>query len=447
MNSKRQFTNFHKFPGKYDDGQDLHHMGELTYLTSKKKKTWSIFIRMIKAGKKITKIDWNLLSEVQVPLKAEYYTLGTKIDKGIVAEVWVETGYTDGKLTRMIPSYFDKPVLVGRKNERNCFQQAMIFARSQYLKTYNKHIKTVQKNKLSTSMYFPMLAAKEKDGRKHIKFPAIVQPKYNGTRAITTMAATDKPDNILIYSRSKKEYPDLSYIKKELTSVLVEMYDKKNKESIYLDGELYKHGYSLQEISSIVRNVQSTKKINYVIYDCFYPSRMDMPYYERNQLLDSIFEKLQDAKYITRAPNYDVHNFDEVDKVFNKVVNDKYEGVIIRNLDAPYTGKKNSVSGTRSKNLVKMKPIYHDEFEVVGYTEGKRGNSKGAVIWIVKTKNGKRLNITPQLSYEERYKLYKDCEKNFVKKYKGRMLTVEYESLSDDGKPLFAKGIAFRDYE
>jgi len=32
--------------------------------------------------------------------------------------------------------------------------------------------------------------------------------------------------------------------------------------------------------------------------------------------------------------------------------------------------------------ILKLKPIYDDEFEVIGYTEGSKGKDVGCVIWI-----------------------------------------------------------------
>ena len=34
------------------------------------------------------------------------------------------------------------------------------------------------------------------------------------------------------------------------------------------------------------------------------------------------------------------------------------------------------------KFVLKRKPIYTDEFEVIGYTQGKKGKDVGAIVWI-----------------------------------------------------------------
>jgi hypothetical protein len=87
---------------------------------------------------------------------------------------------------------------------------------------------------------------------------------------------------------------------------------------------------------------------------------------------------------------------------------------------------------------------------VVDFDEGKKGKDKGAIIWILKTHDtDKQFNATPKnTTYEERYKLYKEAiaEKGFTNKFKGRMMTIEYEDLSKDEIPLRAKSIGFREH-
>ena len=92
---------------------------------------------------------------------------------------------------------------------------------------------------------------------------------------------------------------------------------------------------------------------------------------------------------------------------------------------------------------------YADEYEVVGYTGGKKGRDVNAIIWQCKVPNGNTFNVTPKnITYAERYLIYKKASTNdgFNKLYSGRMMTVEYEDLSNDNVPLRAKSIGFRDH-
>ena len=123
-----------------------------------------------------------------------------------------------------------------------------------------------------------------------------------------------------------------------------------------------------------------------------------------------------------------------------------YEGAMLRNTNGEYLASADKAS--RSSDLVKLKPKHTDEFKIIGYTQGKRGKDKGAIIWICSTENDNEFNVTPKdMTYEERYDLFIDCEKNFDEKYFNKMMTVEYEDLSKAGVPQRAKAVIIRDYE
>ena len=104
----------------------------------------------------------------------------------------------------------------------------------------------------------------------------------------------------------------------------------------------------------------------------------------------------------------------------------------------------------RSKFVLKRKMTYADEFEVVGFEQGTKGRDIGAILWICKTPKTKKIfSVTPKnITYEERYKLFKEASKanQFDENFKGRMMTIEYEDLSLDEIPLRAKSIGFREH-
>ena len=132
--SKRDFTDFYSFPGSLNEGTGIYEFPTVVHKDdANRSREWTIYVRLVKDGERQNEIDWNLLSENQVPIKDEYFTSAT-ISDNIIAEAWAETGITSGKITRSIPTYFDHPAFVGQSNERNVFQQALIYARAQYIK-------------------------------------------------------------------------------------------------------------------------------------------------------------------------------------------------------------------------------------------------------------------------------------------------------------------------
>ena len=97
--------------------------------------------------------------------------------------------------------------------------------------------------------------------------------------------------------------------------------------------------------------------------------------------------------------------------------------------------------GKRSANLQKVKTFLDAEYEIVGY-EQAIGNDVGTVIWKCKTGTNQEFAVRPTGTREQRREWFTNGGS-----YSGKMLTVKYQELTDDGIPRFPVGIAVRDYE
>lgn len=465
--SKRDFTNFYDFPGALNTGTGHYEFPQLRHIDDAKHvRQWQIYIRLIKKPKTEQQgIDWDLLQEHMIPIQDKYFKTAEEyedIPAGSCAQAWAESGVLDGKITRNAPTYFYTVANAGRSNQRNQLQQALIYARSQYLKrvdkggTQNQSARKVVKS-IGTAMHFPMLATNDKKGR--ITYPAYIQPKLDGVRCLVFLKKKDAGESsVIVYSRAKMIIPAMDHLKRVLYPYLNDLFDADNNQSIFLDGELYKHGKRLQDISGESRNEKKrtgTNQNEYHIYDCFYPKELDSDFAHRHQQLKVIFDgieenKDEDAQRLIRpVPTILVNNAEEAQKEYSRFVALGYEGAMLRNCAGVYLANPEKTGEfLRSVDLMKMKPTFTDEFEVANYTQGTRGKDKGAIIWVAKTAEGKLFNVTPKnTTYEERYALFKECKKEFNTKYLGRMLTVEYQDLSKDKIPQRAKALVFREYE
>lgn len=468
---KRNFSDFNdkkSFPGIIDKTTGEFHFPGLYHIDSScNTRIWEIKIRLIKGTPKNYKVDWDLLKDNTIPVK-QMYLEGEELPSGTHAQMWVETGVLGGKITRHSPSY---PTITneGKSNERNVFEQALVNARTLYLKKISNGFKTDSnfKNKKMTSKeknikYFPMLVRKYEDEKKHITYPVYVQPKLDGIRCIAFLNKNPnkKPTikNVIMYSRQRKDYSGFDEIKEELLPGLIDMWDFEHNKSIYVDGELYKHGMDLQTISGAVRNIKrdtmdNYKGIKYWIFDVFYPSIPDLEFTQRLECLEDLFNSIGENNNLIKVETHIANTEKEQDKIYTHYLKNKYEGVILRNSDSLYLTDPNKNSAKiRSKYVLKRKVKFTDEFELVDFTQGTKGKDVGAVIWILKTHNtNKTFHATPKdVTYEERYKLFKNAmlynKKCFDNNYKGRMMTVEYEDLSKDKVPLRAKSICFREH-
>lgn len=466
---KRQFSDFTKFPGHIDDTTGSYIFPQLYHIDgSGNIRIWTMSIRLIKGVPKKYSHDWNLLLDDTVPIKPEYLS-NTDIPEGTITQIWVETGIIGGKISRHPPTY---PIVKnsGKKNERNTFEQGLVLARSQYLKKYENGCrpesefksKELKKNKSKNIKYFPMLVRNFEDDKKYLKYPLYVQPKLDGARVIAFLnkSPKDNPDfnNVIMYTRQKKDYLGFNEIREELLQALINMWDFESDQSIYIDGELYKHGMNLQTISGAVRNPKRDenpeyKGIKFHVFDIFYPSNLNIEFRDRIKYIDDVFLSLNSNKYVKRVKTTKVKNSEEQEKLYRSYLDKKYEGIILRNSDSLYLTHpiKNSME-IRSKYVLKRKMTYSDEYEVVDFDEGVKGRDKGAIIWICRTHdNNKLFNVTPKnITYEDRYKLFREANENnksgFISKFKGRMMTVEYEDLSKDNIPLRAKSVGFREH-
>ena len=471
---KRDFANFSNkksFPGKIDSTTGEYHFPALFHIdSSENTRKWEIKVRLIKGIPKKYGIDWDVLKDDTIPIKKEYLE-GKRIPDGTSAQIFVETGVIGGKQTRHAPTY---PELKneGKSNERNVFEQGLVDARTLYLKkTENglqieKEFKKKKSSKKSNSnkniKYFPMLVRVFENEKKHLEYPLYVQPKLDGARCIAFLdkSPIQNPTikNVIMYSRQKKDYIGFDNMKEELLPALIDMWDFEKNESIYIDGELYKHGFDLQTISGAVRNpkraeMSEYKGIQYWVFDIFYPSRLGIEFQDRIDILGDLFDSLGNPEYIKQVSTHKVKTDHDQEKLYKHYLTKKYEGIILRNATSLYLTHptKNSMS-IRSKFVLKRKMTYSDEFEVVDFGQGTKGKDKEAIMWILKTHDTNKIfSATPKdTTYNKRYELFKEAnandKKGFIDKYKGRMMTIEYEDLSKDKIPLRAKSIGFREH-
>jgi len=226
-----------------------------------------------------------------------------------------------------------------------------------------------------------------KEGFKEMGSPCAVEYKYDGFRLLIHKEG----DNIILFTRRlenvTKQFPEVTdYIKKYIKgrSFILDSeavgYHKKTKEYT-----------SFQHISQRIRRkydidkLQKELPIEVNVFDIVYyegKSQMDEPFKKRTALL---------KKIITNKPYKIIHSkqiitSDEkkAEAFYKKALKDNQEGVMMKNLDAPYK------SGRKVGNMVKMKPEERDlDLVIVGaeYGAGKRSGWMSS--FILACKNGK----------------------------------------------------------
>jgi len=441
-----------------------------------------------------------------------------------LAENRNESGQVGGKIRDIIPTYVTEGKRLGQKNATNALTQALRDA----LGLYNKQLRKAHSSGAQGDSAFatdeppaadglPAVGAYDPRPPPQLIKPAAdaplttadfesgvtVQRKLNGVRFVAAAVPGAEAPTIIRYSRSALDYPGQNSIAEELARMFVAWAARLADRApfanaaleaerasgalahVYLDGELYKHGEGLNQISGQARRPDAAgdPSLNYHVFDAFLPmakaAGRDMPSRDRQTLVDEFFAAASTAAsstasaassaarthaHIKRVANSPAADQATVDALAAAYLAEGYEGAIARRDAAGY---RYSHNGYHSANALKIKPTHDAEFTVVGYAQGGRGKEVGAVIWVCEVPADRALDpadrtftVTPKnMTYAERYKIYGCLGVNvaaahqppvtrFERDVLGKPLTVEYKELSPTtGKPLQAKALAFRTYE
>jgi len=256
------------------------------------------------------------------------------------------------------------------------------------------------------------------------KPPFIVQPKYDGVRC--RAVPLDNGDFLLL---SSEENPIFSvpHINQTL---------KDAKVNFELDGELYCHGMSFEEVFSITsRTVNLHPDHRLIQFHCFDVINSD-PQTERLIFINS----LQHLRPIIQvSPFWLCGSLDDIMRTYDYIIRKGYEGIIVRHRDAPYERK-------RSTWIMKFKPKKEDVYEIVGFEEeiSVKGRPKGTLgsLWC-KSGDGSKFSVGTGFTRDQRYELWRDRDSLI-----GRYARVKYQHLTSGKKvPRFPVFVEILDKE
>jgi ATP-dependent DNA ligase len=363
-------------------------------------------------------------------------------------------GHSRGKTRESVPTIVSKGKNLGKASQTNVWTQALRDAYGLYNKQEKKSDNQGKliANGPKVSLFPPMLAQiyNEQKTSPMRYGDVFVQRKYNGVRTVTTFDTTN--DSVVMYSRRKNIYPGFDYIKQELYGPLKSYWAAGRK--LYLDGEIYKHGVPLQDISGIARREKDPQlgqepsetreeiKYDYMIYDCFFiGDGVSMEYLERKKVLDNIFSTFA-FTYSKPVETIRATTNEEVIALYNKFLAGKFEGAMVR-LNKEYQFSYNE---RHSKYLLKIKPCLDAEMEIVAYTTGTKGKAANAIMIICRTPEGKQFPVTPAMKIEERIALTKamgvlepNGRTHFENQWLGKKIIIYFDEKSKDNVPQRAR--------
>lgn len=237
------------------------------------------------------------------------------------------------------------------------------------------------------------------------------QPKLDGFRCLAICTT----DGVFLRSRNGVFF-DLPH--------LLEPYKRLLRAGQVLDGELYAHGASLNQISSLAMRPRSdSEQLVHHLYDMNPAASADVSFAERFRFLKQKVEAVRNES-IVLVPTQRVHSEDELLALQAAHIADGYEGSMLRHGETGYE------NGKRSYSLLKVKTFQDAEFEVVGFKEGA-GPYAGMAIFECVTAAGHAFEVTAPGTHAEKRAYFQNGQS-----YVGKQLTVKFANFTKTDTPV-----------
>lgn len=184
-----------------------------------------------------------------------------------------------------------------------------------------------------------------------------------------------------------------------------------------IDGELWLGRGQFQQTVSIVRRQRPDERWHQIQYQIFEVPHQSGNLFQRLEVLERYLNS-HPAQNIHIIPQHVTASKAEVEQALQKVMENRGEGLVLRDATLPYqTGRLSSA--------LKIKPFLDAECQVKGYQPGK-GKYQGQVgALICEMENGVSLRLGSGLSDQQRQHPPK----------RGQWVTFKYQGLTQSGKP------------
>jgi len=339
------------------------------------------------------------------------------------ADIVTEYGQIGGKMQVARQTAIGKNI--GKSNETTPKEQALLEAKAKHKKKldrkYSLSVEEAQKE-----VFLPMLANSFDKRKDKISYPVDVQPKLDGVRCL----AYWEGKSVKLMSRGGKQWECSEHIEKQLEDVLPKGW--------VLDGELYIHGATFQEITRLVKKFRDESvNIEYHVYDVPRAGNYSAhgEWKDRKTVLNDFAHRCITAdscENVMVVRTDSAANEEDVYELQSEYLEQGYEGAIVRERDGEYR------FGYRSRKLLKVKNFMDEEYVITGYTTGV-GRFDGCIVWVCMTEDGQTFKVVPQGTMEERQEAYQNANEHI-----GDWLKVKFFELTDDGIPRFPVGLGIR---
>lgn len=333
----------------------------------------------------------------------------------------------------------------GRSNETSAAEQAEAEALAKWTKKQTRERYVIELGRAEAGEtdagggIAPMLAKTyEKMNPKKIRWPYYGQRKFNGVRLVVEILDGE----VSLWSRRQMPYLGVPHIKAAYEKAFAGV-----PGYFRFDGELYRHGWSLQVISGYARK-EDTKpgfeQLGHFVYDMpdgpsGGPERVWTV--RQTDLAAEFKDRLAGISCVHEVETILIEDDAQL-RIWHDVwVKEGYEGVILRSGDGIYA------AGKRADWLIKFKLWIDLEFPIVAVGDG-RGKFEGLAVFTCRTVPGRdpgaplEFDCCAPGGFADRAE-YLQRGAELI----GKQFTVKFFEWTDTHRPEFPVGMAVRDYE
>jgi len=237
--------------------------------------------------------------------------------------------------------------------------------------------KTINKVCKRTKFEIPIFGcqlATNCEGRPEMAGVKRLEPKLDGVRVLMMCNKI----SVISYSRNGKLFENFVHIEQQLLENMSELATRTGHESFVLDGEVV--GKSFQDLMKQARKKQGANAEDCVfhVFDFiptvdFFRGHWNMPLKNRLKMnLNKIQPTIDKMNNVQLSLSFTVdldtsEGKNQLQRYATDCVEEGYEGIMIKSLDAPYETKRNT-------NWLKFKPVHDYDLTVVGMEEGTGKN-------------------------------------------------------------------------
>lgn len=255
-----------------------------------------------------------------------------------------------------------------------------------------------------------MLAHTYKPEKMKLKFPIATEPKLDGMRVVVVI----RNNKGKAYSRKGLELPTLQFIADECVELVEPDYD------CVFDGEIFStnwnetmHLVKTEELPETLRDKLTYYVFDFVSYAGFSKGKDDSTYEDRRRGLEYLDDGIRfmgnsdsGCCHVEIIGMELCHNQDDIDICYNAALGNEYEGIMLKDLRAPY-------KEGRANHWLKYKPEETHDAPIIGWYEGREGTKNEGKLggFIVKLENGSELRVGGGFSDAQREQFWAERRK------------------------------------